>query len=396
MCVWVLHISSFFNKCSQYKYICSSISRLFFHVLSVSSCKCRLVGDDCYGYEYSLSRRSCKLWTEPIEDVKSIRGVNCYIKEGKQVGALSPLYFNDNIDNDGNSGKFAINGFEVDSVQDSSGTDWVLDKNTEWEEKLVNNTGTYDWTEFYRDVNTIRIAEDFKDDRPGYITGKGTIEFDFEKANVIRCLKNSNNCEKVADIVSVTKGRDPKPFGELPNNNNNCSPTKEVRITKVAIKRAGSDEGSYQVTFDARKYYPNDDTKKNECKQEDDGYCLWKEDGEEHDIDAPKRFVGENESLRFGTLEDVGKDKDLITEAELKGKYWYVDTCDSYEVIAVSPYNTNAQQRSSCIDVKPKLLMDRDDVFTCENFSVSEITGDIFVWHKPASDRRAFRLFSSP
>ena len=119
----------------------------------------------------------------------------------------------------------------------------------------------------------------------------------------------------------------------------------------------------------------------NECNQEDDGYCLWKEDGEEHDIDAPKRIVGENESLRFGALEDVGKDKDLITEAELKGKYWYVDTCDSYEVIALSPYNTNAQQRSSCIDVKPKLLMDRDDVFTCENFSVSEITGDIFVWH---------------
>ena len=127
---------------------------------------------------------------------------------------------NDNIDNtDGNIGKFAINGYEVDSVQDSSGTDWVLDKNTEWEEKIVNDTDTYDWTEFYRDVNTIKIAEDFKqDDRPGYITGKGTIEFDFKESNVIRCLKNSNNCEKVADIVSVTKGRDPKPFGELPNN----------------------------------------------------------------------------------------------------------------------------------------------------------------------------------
>ena len=345
--------------------------------------QCNVLGQDCFGFEYS--RRKCLIWRKEIGSFKDIpySGYRCYIKNSKAVGMLP----NSGVI-DGNS---AIDGRNVNGMVDDRVAEWTSNGRV-WKERF-DGGGTNTYTEIYSYENTIELRDEDRGDR---------IQFDFINAEVNRC-PNNEKCFKIANISSVTTTRNP-------SSSTSCSSNKQIEIynTSFTFSAGGSNDSkmSYQLRIDGVPYFPTDETKKKECKQQPKGFC--QVNSNEMFIENPptrKIFGGDEKSIAVGAVENIDNDDGSttfeFTIAELKAKDWYIDTCDIYEIIVLQQLNKQGKAKSSCFEVKRTKVLKEEDVNLCDSWSEEEVTGSYVAWYlkvspvSSSSDRVAFRVFSS-
>ena len=321
----------------------------------------------------------------------------CRVKEnGKGVGKLPDLIPN-------SSGTNAINGNKVTGIVDSNGDEWTKVDSGKWKQRIEGTDVVNKWKELKKNINSIILVRDGQ--------GKDIYQFDVVKMKVNFC-NGQEDCEQTATIKSVSTSA---------KASNNCSSNKQLTIYKTYIsKEVGEDEvpgkSPNRITYGGKVYFPNENTKKKDkvCKQDPKGYCKWS-GNESHFIEEPPKITtgkvdGKIQRITVGNIEKEFENQ-IITNAQLNVDDWYLDTCETYEVIVVAKLNTQGRTKNLCFDAREKDVEDIEDAVVCRDATEEDIISrankkmdgsDHIIWWievKPAveeSSQRAFRLFSSP
>ena len=324
----------------------------------------------------------------------------CRVREnGKGIGKLPQLIPN-------SSGTNAINGNKVTGIVDSNGHEWTKVDSGKWKQRIPSSTPegsdvVNTWKEIKKNINSIILGPDGQ--------GNEIYQFDVVKMRVNLC-DGQEDCEQTATIKSVSTSA---------KTSNNCSSNKQLTIYKTYISKEVGEDGASgkspnRITYGGKVYFPNENTKKKDCKQDPKGYCKWSDNTPHFIEDPPKITTGKVDDkiqrITIGNIEDGANEKQHITSAQLNAEDWHVDTCETYEVIVVAKLNTQGRMKNLCFDARVKDVEENEDAVVCRDETEEDIIrradekidGDHIIWWievKPAveeSSQRAFRLFSSP
>jgi len=323
----------------------------------------------------------------------------CRVKEnGKGVGKLPDLIPN-------TSGTNAINGNKVTGIVDSKGDEWTKVDSGLWKQRIEGTGEVKKWKVIKKNINSIILGPD----------GQGTEIYQFDVVSMkVKLCNGQEDCEQTATIKSVSTSA---------KASNNCSSNKQITIYKTYISKEVGEDGATgkspnRITYGGKVYFPNENTKKKDkvCKQDPKGYCKWSDNTSHFIEDPPKITTGKVDDkiqrITIGNIEkDDSKENQLITNAQLNVDDWYIDTCETYDVIVVAKLNTQGRTRNLCFNARVKDVEDNEDAVVCRDATEEDIISradekmdgsDHIIWWievKPAveeSSQRAFRLFSSP
>lgn len=211
---------------------------------------------------------------------------------------------------------------------------------------------------------------------PTCFSTAGCTHFSWTPYNGGTCwLKRSGSVTKASAISSskqgIVCGIVRKPASEF------CV-KKRIKIFRFCIN--GDDDsganGEHQIRFNGLKYYP---LKADDCRQNDEGFCEWRE-GQCHNLpNANWETVDTAHSITVGTEEHDDWSENDSYSAALSAAEWYSPTCEPYEVRFSVSFKPN-REKTVCWEASKTVTAERSNVQGELNAGVQSCSS----WTQPA------------